>query len=143
MTTAIQTAKMIYPQQNVAQMILGKMRKRFPERKYEVMKVSSGWQVVGITKCPDYVPPAKPLPVKKTEPKVLATGAVLVAVPLVKECPSYWQIAHSKEWLHKSHVISSSVKDGILRFTTTQKSVEKMQLQQFVETDGLTVQEAA
>src|SRR5262245_61297167 len=59
-----QTAKMIYQQANVAAMIAGKLSKS-KGLKHEVHKVATGFQVVAIKKLPDYVPPAKPLPVQK------------------------------------------------------------------------------
>ena len=61
MTTETQTAKMIYADANVARMILGKMKKSHPERQYTVMKVTTGWQVCGVTQCPSAMHPKKPL----------------------------------------------------------------------------------
>ncbi|MCO5157909.1 MAG: hypothetical protein M9945_14365 [Aquamicrobium sp.] len=58
------SGKMIYETQAVANMIAGKLTKN-KGVKYDVYKVTTGFQVVPITVCKDYVPPAKPLPVAK------------------------------------------------------------------------------
>lgn len=58
------SGKMIYETQAVANMIAGKLTKK-KGVKYDVYKVSTGFQVCPITVCKDYVPPAKPLPVAK------------------------------------------------------------------------------
>ncbi|MEY9560516.1 hypothetical protein [Sinorhizobium fredii] len=72
--TQLQTAKMIYAQKNIAHMIASRLTKS-KGVDHLVRQVTTGFQVVPITKCPDYVPPAKPLPVKKPEP--IATGTTL------------------------------------------------------------------
>ncbi|MGK9084959.1 hypothetical protein KXR64_16585 [Brucella intermedia] len=58
------SGKMIYDTQAVANMIAGKLSKT-KGVKHDVYKVTTGFQVVPVTVCKAYVPPAKPLPVTK------------------------------------------------------------------------------
>lgn len=127
MTTATQTAKMIYPSEPVANMILGKMRKKYPERKYMLCKVSSGWQVVGVTKLPDYMPPKKPLPVNNAT-FASATSQTLDALvfefPYQRETKAWWYFDGGEtgvNWLHKNHAIAAEIIDG----TTIRLKVSK------------------
>ncbi len=114
MTTATQTAKMIYPSQPVATMILGKMRKRFPERKYEIHKVSTGWQIVGITVCPSAMPPAKPAPVNNLTFASTASAeldALVFEFPYQRQTKAWWyfEMAGKDYWLHKNHCIAADL----------------------------------
>lgn len=61
MTTAVQTQKLIFPSTATAKMMLGKLAKKNPSVKYEIITVASGHQIVTINKLPDYMPPAIPL----------------------------------------------------------------------------------
>lgn len=115
MTTAVQTAKMIYPSEAVAKMILGKMVKRYPERKYTIVQVSSGHQVVGIKKLPDYMPPHKPAPVNN---KTFASAdsqtldALVFEFPYQRETKAWWYFdggVTGVNWIHKNHVISYEI----------------------------------
>lgn len=127
MTTATQTAKMIYPSEPVANMILGKMVKRFPERKYTICKVSSGYQVVGIKKLPDYMPPAKPLPVNNktfASPASQTLDALVFEFPYQRETKAWWYFDGGETgvmWIHKNHVIAAEIIDG----TTIRLKVSK------------------
>lgn len=55
---------MIYPQRAVADQIAERMT-AIKGSKYGVVKLPHGFQVVAITVCPDYMPPAKPKPILK------------------------------------------------------------------------------
>ena len=59
------TAKMIYPEKSVAEAILGKMRDANADAKFELFELPIGFQVVRITKLPDFMPLPLPLPVAK------------------------------------------------------------------------------
>ncbi|MEK1853065.1 MAG: hypothetical protein AAAC48_14640 [Phyllobacterium sp.] len=122
--------KLIFSEEGVARQILKKMVVSYPERKYTLAKVSTGWQVVPITQCAPYMPPAVPLPVKKPalSKPLPASDIVLVEVPFKKETPAYWEIEHEKPWLHKSHIISSEVHGNKLQFTVAKKVAQKMSL---------------
>jgi len=132
-TQTPQSPKMIYESKDIASLILNKLEKRNPDNQYLMARVTAGWQVVPITKCPPFMPPAKPLPVKKPE-KVRAPSddTVVVEVKFLKETPAYFEIEHEKRWLHKSHIISSEIINGILRFSTYPKSVAQLGLTQLV-----------
>ncbi|WP_113155926.1 hypothetical protein [Nitratireductor sp. OM-1] len=113
MTTATQTAKMIYPDAMVANMILGKMRKRYPERKYTVMPVSGGHQIVPITVCPSAMPPKKPAPVNN---KTFASAesntldAMVFEFPFLRQTKAWWYFdGGDVQYLHKNHCISASL----------------------------------
>lgn len=60
-----ETAKLIYPQRSIAAMIADKLSKT-KGAKYEVRKITTGYQVVMVTQCPPHIPPSKPLPVTKS-----------------------------------------------------------------------------
>jgi hypothetical protein len=62
------TAKMIYPQKHIAEAILGKMRDANAGAKFELFELPIGFQVVRITKLPDFMPLPIPMPVARTSP---------------------------------------------------------------------------
>jgi hypothetical protein len=75
--------KLIYPSNGIAAMIAGKLTKT-KGLKHDVYKVTTGFQVVPVTVCQDYMPPKKPLPVmdgatlkKLIKDKAQAGGDVL------------------------------------------------------------------
>jgi len=132
-TQSLTTPKMIYETKDIASIILEKLIKRNPSNKYTMAKVTAGWQVVPITQCPPFMPPAKPLPVKPVRKPEPTTGeSVVVEVKFVQETKAYFEIEHEKRWLHKSHVIASEIVNGMLRFTTTPKSVNQLGLTHLV-----------
>lgn len=113
MTTATQTAKMIYADPSVANMILGKMKKRFPERKYTVVQVSAGHQIVPITVCPSAMPPKKPVPVNN---KTFASAgsdtldALVFEFPYLRQTKAWWYFdGGDVQYLHKNHCISAEL----------------------------------
>src|ERR1035437_9261156 len=59
------TAKMIYPEKSIAEAILSKMRDANADAKFELFELPIGFQVVRITKLPDFMPLPLPLPVAK------------------------------------------------------------------------------
>jgi len=132
-TQSPQFPKIIYETKNIASLILKKLVKRNPTNKYTMARVTAGWQVVPITQCPPFMPPAKPLPVKPVrKPEPVVGETVMVEVKFVQETKAYFEIEHEKRWLHKSHVISSEIVNDILRFTTTPKSVNQLGLTHLV-----------
>ena len=137
------TAKMIYADQKVARMIMGKVAKSNPARQFTLVHIPTGWQISPIHKMPSAMPPAKPLPVKKSFPSMNPlTGAdvdvLSFTLPLVKETDKwflYWGADNvTKVWLYKGHLINYVVEtqnDGNpnkLRFTVTQKIAKKLGL---------------
>jgi hypothetical protein len=122
MTTA--TAKMIYADKQIANAILGKLSEAIPDAKYDLFKLPVGWQIVRVKKMPDYMPPAKPIPVKESATNFLIqsqnaeetmSGGVIKFLAKVQRETSQW--VYFKEpvgpikaqWLHKSHIISQGV----------------------------------
>lgn len=84
-----ETSKMIYAQEDVAKAIASKLE-AFKGTKYAVYKVTTGFQVCPVTVCKAYVPPAKPLPVKKPSfDEVLPEDVVVVAMKFQHESPKY------------------------------------------------------
>jgi len=121
-----QSPKMIYETQSVANTILNKLIKRNPDNKYTMAKVTAGWQIVPITQCPPFMPPAKPLPVKRPEKTISPTpDTVVVEVPFLRETKAWYYFDFGKGWLHKSHVINPIIENGKLRFLATLKAVQE------------------
>ena len=56
---------MIYPDRGTTKAILGKMRTSRPSEQWDVVRLPTGYQVVKVTKLPDYMPSAKAAPVVK------------------------------------------------------------------------------
>lgn len=116
-----ETAKMIYPQQAVANMIAGKMTKS-KGQKYDVYKVTTGWQVVPVNVCKPHVPPAKPAPVlklKKASEKATPANAVKIALPFKMQSPSYVTALFEGKPIHfgKSTLIDWSISDDGMTVT--------------------------
>ena len=110
-----ETAKMIYPQQTVANMIAGKLTKS-KGKKYDVYKVTTGWQVVPVNVCKPHVPPAKPMPVlklKKAAEKAAPANTVKIVLPFKMQSPSYVTALHDGKPIHfgKSNLIDWSISD--------------------------------
>jgi hypothetical protein len=117
MTTETNTQKMIYADSKVANMILGKMKKRQPEETWELVKLPVGWQVARIQKLPAYMPSAKPAPVMV--PEILAKAEeqgdfVAFSVPLadIKVETAKWfdfkgpKGSKGKDCVYKGHLIA-------------------------------------
>lgn len=91
-----ETAKMIYPDKAVADAIAAKLMQT-KGKKYEVFKVSTGFQVCPITVCKAYVPPAKPLPVKKPSFNDAPSGdVVIVTMKFQAESPKYLSVVNDE-----------------------------------------------
>ena len=134
MTTETQTAKMIYADANVARKILGKMKKSHPERQYTVMKVTTGWQVCGVTVCPSGMPAKKPLawgvaiPAPEGQVYGTWTGDVVVELefPYLKNSKRFWYFElNGERWLHKNNCVSAEVADGMLKLKVPAKIAKK------------------
>ena len=135
MTTETQTAKMIYADANVARMILGKMKKSHPERQYTVMKVTTGWQVCGVTVCPTGMPAKKPLAwsgaIPAPEGKLYGNASagdvcVELAFPYLKNSKRFWYFElNGERWLHKNNCVSAEVVDGQLKLKLPVKIAQK------------------
>ena len=137
------TAKMIYSDKGIAEAILGKLIENSPDSKYDLFKLPVGWQIVRVKKLPDFMPPAKPLPVKKTADAKSAAhlaacggnpGAVTFGVKVERETPHWVYFKEpvgplGAKWLHKSHIISQADLDGVTQFVVTSKiAAEKLGL---------------
>lgn len=130
----METAKKIYPTEAVANMIAGKLTK-VRQKKYIVMKVTTGWQVAPVTTCPSAVPPwpPAPYPVKgalqpngalykkpSTSGVSKATSSAshetaTVKIACTQETPKYIGVMlDGKEaWIGKSTLISYAIVDGM------------------------------
>ena len=60
-------SKMIHPDRGTTKAILGKMRTSRPSEQWDVVRLPTGYQVVKVTKLPDYMPSAKAAPVVEAE----------------------------------------------------------------------------
>lgn len=79
----LQTEKMIYPSKTLAESIRALLSKE--GGRYAVYRVPQGYQVVPVTKLKPFMPPAKPLPLKKQgegTASTLAGNEVLVKMKL-------------------------------------------------------------
>lgn len=117
----VQTAKMIYADPQVAKAILRKMEKRNPTDTWNVLQLPTGWQVCRITKCPPYMPPAKPFPVTKPgqEPIAVSGDVVTFVAPYARETDKWLYFANevgpgNVRYVHKNHLISFDVSDKIV-----------------------------
>lgn len=129
-----ETTKMIYAEKAVADAIAAKLT-QVNEKKYDVYKVTTGFQVVPITVCKAYVPPAKPAPVMKLNmaaEKEKAPGEVIVLkYKLHMEHPKTIHIIAKSDglvkWLHKSGMISWELfpEEGYVLIKYAKKVAEK------------------
>lgn len=109
-----QTAKMIYANEAVANMICGKLTKA--KGKHIVMKIATGFQVCPVTICQGAVSPnnAAPYPVKTplqpvSKPQVSDAETSIITLPLLKDTKAYLLVKKpdGKElWIGKSTIIS-------------------------------------
>ena len=87
-----ETAKMIYSDKAVADAIAAKLMQT-KGKKYEVFKVSAGFQVCPITVCP----PAKPFQVKKPSYNGASSGdVVIVTMKFQAESPKYLSVVNDE-----------------------------------------------
>lgn len=158
MTTATQTAKMIYPSQAVANMICGKLMKRDPGKSYHVVPVTSGFQVAPVTLCPPKTfteglsysqwataatqnpqPTKKFVPVKNNKTFANAQSTTLDALtfelPYLKETKAWVYFAEGSliPWVHKGKLISSELIETpnepvMFRFKISAKEAAKIKL---------------
>jgi hypothetical protein len=132
MTTETTTAKMIYADRKVANMILGKMKKRQPQEIWELVKLPTGWQVARIQKLPAYMPPAKPAAVATPDVKSSEEAAgdiATIVLPFVKETKAWFDFAGpicevGTHCLYKGHLIAWNV-DHAAKTLTVKMPVKK------------------
>ena len=110
MTTAVQTEKMIYANEAVADAILATLLASNPDMKYHKARVTSGWQVCPVTVLPPFMPGVPKLPAGPTQtgeqPK--DTGVVLeYTFTFQRESQAWiWFDGADLPWIKKSHLIS-------------------------------------
>ncbi|CAA2141433.1 hypothetical protein [Hyphomicrobium sp. ghe19] len=115
--SALPAEPMIYPQRNVASLIAERLT-TYKGKKHGVVQLPQGYQVVPITVCPDYMPPAKPKPVITTSKPVsvvgLKEGEVLFEFDLVGEGITYITVFHNGKQMAfgKSTLLGWEKKDG-------------------------------
>jgi hypothetical protein len=125
-TIQTETAKMIYADIKIANMLKGKMAKRNPDKTWEVAKVATGYQV-------REVPPVleAPKPVTKVVVKSAHGQTVTVIVPFAKETVRWIDFKEpvgpkGVKFFHKAHVIDSKLEDGMLTMVVNRKAaIEK------------------
>lgn len=115
-----ETAKMIYPTQQVANMIAGKLTKH-KGVKHAVIKVTTGWQVAAVTVCAGAVSPHKATPIATPDYQVeakapveqLDPSVVVLLFKLKAEHPKTVHIVAESDgevkWLHKSVMIGYTI----------------------------------
>lgn len=150
-----QTAKMIYPNQAIANMIAGKMTKQ--KGKHVVMKIATGFQVCPVTICQGAVSPnhAAPYPnqLKGFDAAKSGTDNTIVGdnfpeslqpvedtltftFPYVRETKAWWYFDGGQvQYIHKSHPIKAEItgeawidgvhKPAMLHLTLTKKAAQK------------------
>ena len=125
-TIQTETAKMIYADIKIANMLKGKMAKRNPDKVWEVAKVPTGYQV-------REVPPVieAPKPIKTVTIKSAHGQTVTVVVPFAKETVRWIDFKEpvgpkGVKFFHKAHVIESTLVDGMLTMVVNRKAaIEK------------------
>lgn len=135
-----ETAKMIYPQQHVANMIAGRLTK-VNGKPYTVYKVTTGFQVVPITKCESAMPPWPPKEVaevvttitaaKKIVKTALSGELIVLKFKFHADRPKTLHVIGANDggvkWLHKSGMVSFEIDEaaGIATVTYPKKEAEK------------------
>ena len=125
-TIQTETAKMIYADIKIANMLKGKMAKRNPDKVWEVAKVPTGYQV-------REVPPVieAPKPIKTVTIKSAHGQTVTVVVPFAKETVRWIDFKEpvgpkGVKFFHKAHVVESTLVDGMLTMVVNRKAaIEK------------------
>ncbi len=123
------TAKMIYPHPDIAAMIAGKLSKS-KGGKYEVHKVTTGYQVVLVTQCPPHMPPAKALPFESKTPGRTWAGVEFVVVDLKfrgesKVYVDAWTAEGKQISFGKSTLIGWEIKDDRVFLKMTKAIAKK------------------
>ena len=129
------TSKMIYTDQAVATALVGKLRDANPDQKYETFKLAIGWQIVRITKLPDFMPLAIPLAVTKHvefAPTWASGEVAIITAQYERETDKWFYFTagvgpKNVKWVHKSHVVSHELNiDHMLTFKVPTKiAIEK------------------
>jgi hypothetical protein len=93
---AVSPELMIFPQSNVAKLIAERLTK-VKGTKHDVLKIPQGFQVVPITVCPAYMPPAKPKPVVThgNDLWAIKDGEAIFTLPLVGVGQTYITVKHN------------------------------------------------
>ena len=118
----ITTTKRIYATEFTANMIAAKLAKHKGE-KFSVVKIPSGFQVVGITMLPSAMPPRKPKPVQQGNPLIIL-GKGLAEVWTFRfnsETDKYLSVldpAGNVVWFGKGTVLGYEVHETLMEETT-------------------------
>ena len=115
------TSKMIYSDHAIASSLAGKLRDANPDDKYDIFKLAIGWQIVRITKLPDFMPPAVPLPVAKslattTAPSWASGEVAIIQAKFARETAKWFYFTEGvgpmnvKE-VHKSFIVAFEFND--------------------------------
>jgi len=121
-TIKTETAKMIYADQKVANMLRGKIAKRQPEHQWEVRKVAAGWQVCRVELEVVEAPKPQKLVIKSAHGQT-----VTVVVPFANETVRWIDFKEpvgpkGLKFFHKAHVIESNLVDGMLTMVVDRKA---------------------
>jgi hypothetical protein len=110
----MQTADMIYPDKKIAHMILGKIKKLYPDDEWSVIDLPTGFQVtrkpgplVGV-----HSAPCKPLAgAAPAKPPVPVGPVVTVTLPYGSQSPHFIECFHGgkKTWVGKTTLLSFDV----------------------------------
>jgi len=125
-TIQTETAKMIYADIKIANMLKGKMAKRNPDKVWEVAKVPTGYQVREVLPVIE-----APKPVKTVTIKSAHDQTVTVVVPFAKETVRWIDFKEpvgpkGVKFFHKAHVVESTLVDGMLTMVVNRKAaIEK------------------
>lgn len=149
--TATKTpAKMIYSTLPVAKMLRGKMEKQHPGTTFDIVHVTTGYQIVRVTKGVPSAMFGKPAPVSFTKPETavstimgldlaahepaqgdvvlkLGVGSVVYfTLPLKRTTGSWYYFdapvgQSTDKWVHKNHVVSIAKEGDLHKFSVPLK----------------------
>ena len=102
------TAKMIYPEKKIAELILGKMKKRNPNTEWLITDLPAGYQLTQKPK-PSFA--GLPEQMKLLEPVVPAKSVATVTLPYCGQSPAFIEcnVNGKKTWFGKSALVTYEV----------------------------------
>jgi hypothetical protein len=135
MSTAIQTEKMIYEKESTAKMLLAKLAKRYTDRKYHIVSVTGGWQIVQVQVIPAFMPAPLPKPVKKARAmkieEIVAGSDDLFVLTLdyARETAAWLFFKNATlPWIKKSHLVGSQLDPATKKITIRMSHAKAAQL---------------
>ena len=129
MTTAVQTEKMIYANEAVANEILATLQERNPEMKYHKVRVTSGWQVCSVTVLPPFMPGEHNLSAGLAmigEQPNEAGDVLEYTFTFQRESRAWiWFDGADLAWIKKSHLISYELTGDQMKIRLSKEAATK------------------